>query len=627
MDPRRRFALVFAATALAAYVLAGCTGESEFYARADADEANRLALDHEGQSNCVAEALRAAPTDACPLEPTGEAHPSAGILVLDDFYVQHFAANGVDSTLYYAENPNAAVACAADPRILICAGPLQSWFAGANTARSSNGELPDIILPGAGRFVAAFGWWNNADLDDFIHVDDTATDEEYYVRPGPNNEFVPKDGSRLVSYVEPGTHPSYDGMMRPGPDEPDIRYVLSNALLASSPVLYTQTDGEDDISLTTAVIWVDGSLLRTYRVTTVSDAILAPSSDGRFPFSPSTRSRIDIDVYGAIAPGPVAALYETNAGPVMNEYASPSWGLCPNACIPGPVAAGGTPLDTVLGPTQGALFARHIPETEPGSLNTAEGRLADFQARHRAWIDLLPMTRLHAGYGFVPLAWTPSMQMPLGADPDGRPTIPPNGYFAPEAWLGLWRDFTLDGFVGPVANRTDPYEGGSRPHPFDYYRSNGEFLPLVPPLHEEYLNVTLTPHDTWGPVGVYYLPSGEWPGDATAQSPEDCGYPPDYGGIIRLVICPTVSADSAKPIHIRLGRSARESASAGAGWILPAMNNPDGHLSLFYPLWFPTGSPGFTMCSEPLVLEYEHTGETHAETVQDCDVIAPWREP
>ena len=175
------------------------------------------------------------------------------------------------------------------------------------------------------RDSAAYGWWNNVDNDAYIHVDDTGLGKNNAVTTGPNNEWVLKPAATVVSYIEPGTHPSYDGMARPSTLEPDIHYAPLATTQASTPVVYQQKDGDGDASNTAAILWLDGSVLRTITVTTVAEAHFAPSPDGTLPFTRTAQSRVDVDRYLGLAPGPISEAYGALAGPMMDEVASPSY--------------------------------------------------------------------------------------------------------------------------------------------------------------------------------------------------------------------------------------------------------------------------------------------------------------
>ncbi|HVL47797.1 MAG TPA: hypothetical protein VM889_04500 [Candidatus Thermoplasmatota archaeon] len=618
MHPRLRFALVFVSTAVAAYLVAGCTSESDFYARADVDESGRSALAALGQFNCMEAGLLAAGTPECPRVPTGAKRPVEGILVLDNFYVQIMGPSGVDTSLQYATDPATAIRCAElratgqGQALSGCSGPYTSLIAGSNSARASRGALPDMILPGVGQFHSAYGWWDNLDGDDFITVDDTGL-EGARVVPGPKNEWILKPGATMVSYVTPGTHPTYDNPRRPAATEPDVHYAPLTTYHASTAVVYQQKNAGGDGDRLTGIVWIDGSLLRSIRVFTVTDPIFAASPDG-LPFTPRTTSLVDIDDYSAVAPGPVTTLYSALFGPFMDEFASPSFGTCPNACIPGPVPTGGTALAEV-GALQGFAFGRHESETHPASLGTAAGRQTDFEDQFHGWIDVIQMTRTTVSYQNLG-AWGWSMQQPLGADPEGRPTIPPGGSISPEAWIGIFRDLSRDGRVGRVANPADPYEGGSRPMPDDYYRSEGEFYGLEPKLNKDnVLILTFTPDTDWGPVGVYSF------------YPDRMGdpIPPTTAGCLpgTASICLQVNGGSAQPFTTFLRPAGQYSAHPGAS-STPAIESPFGHYGTHQAIWFPTGSPGFTVCTMDVPLTYAIGEVAVTETVRDCDYVAPW---
>ncbi|HVL47798.1 MAG TPA: hypothetical protein VM889_04505 [Candidatus Thermoplasmatota archaeon] len=614
LHPRLRSAFVFAATALAAYLVAGCTtGSGDFYAATEASEPGRTGLENQGQRNCMVEALAQQETSDCPGVATGAPHPARGILVLDDFYIQ---PGGPASPSSLSEGALVEGYRCWSNQPTSCSGPTNNLISGMNTARASRGLLPDIILPGAGRFMAAYGWFNNTNGDESVRVDDTGRTPSGAVTAGPANEFVRKPDGNLVSYVEPGSRPSWDNLMRPGDIEPDITYVMQDFATMRTAYLYEQKSaGTYAGQPAAATIWFDGSLLRTLTVTTVTDPLFTPAPNGR-PYTTTASSLVDIDVYGALAPGPVSALFASVAGPAMDRYASPSWGLCPNACVPGPVPLGGTPASGPGGLAQGLVWAPNLPETRLGSGNSAEGRLQDFQEGYRGWVDVIPAMRATYAGWFIPVAWTPTLPVPLSRSGAGEPepTLPPGTFFAPEAWVGVWNDRSQDGRIGLV-DASDPYEGGSRPNPDNYYDSRGEFFGVEPKLPEgrAYVTLTFTPDTDWGPGGVYHYYSS-MPNDPFAESPSDCM-------VNGAVFCFGVTSGSTKSFELVL---TGVSPSGGGGWFVSTMPNPKGHYSPLTSVVFPAGSPGFTVCTDVLVTEWAEGGSLVRDAVRDCDHYAPW---
>ncbi|HVL48963.1 MAG TPA: hypothetical protein VM889_10435, partial [Candidatus Thermoplasmatota archaeon] len=270
-------------------------------------ETDRLALEAAGQANCVSEVVRAEdPLARCPAEATGWIHPAEGLRVLDDTYV----VTGPTHPYKFTGWASTTAKNVEEGRRADYLSIVQMLLDGGNWRQDSEGEMPDIITPGVGNFVALYGWW--ADLDG----DGVAEIKPIYANPGPDNEWVAKGGATVVSYVEPGSRPELTNRAQPGKSDPDIVYV--------SQGVYRQDY---------VILFLDGSLLRRTTVTTVADALLSADGEGR-PYTADAYSRVDIDVYAALAPGPLEALYGAVAGEISDHYGAPSLGICPARCQP-----------------------------------------------------------------------------------------------------------------------------------------------------------------------------------------------------------------------------------------------------------------------------------------------------
>ncbi|HVL49591.1 MAG TPA: hypothetical protein VM889_13630 [Candidatus Thermoplasmatota archaeon] len=428
---------------------------SQAHVALEAREPDRGALDARGQFNCVSEAL-ARGGGRCPAERVETAFVETGVKILDAYYATTgFASpsNLVDGYRARVENPDS-------PQPSSALFAVRETNYGANAHRGTDGDLPDLILPGLGAFRAWYGWWDDKDLDGVIDI-------AYEARAGPSggvarwleaNEWVPDTAGNIVSYIDPGSRPSYASVNRPADGMPEFAYYYRGG-----EVLDYAQSGQ--------TLHTDGSLLQTYHVATVTDAFPAPEGD--FPFTPTATSLVDLDVHPAAAPGPLAALYAaTLAGPV-NALGSPSTGYCPDQCRPTlPLAA----LASVA-PVGGLVYAPYPREWAEGSGSSNEGRLFDadgnalaggYAERYQPWIDLLPSTARPGNAGVA------EPNGPLtGRSAGGRPAAGP-GWLGFEIWTGLHRDLDADGFVGRAGD--DPYRGGGRPIPDDYYNHLGEFI-------------------------------------------------------------------------------------------------------------------------------------------------------
>ncbi|HVL49449.1 MAG TPA: hypothetical protein VM889_12895 [Candidatus Thermoplasmatota archaeon] len=541
----------------AALLLVGCltveTG-TRYPAHFEMDEAGAAELARLGQRTCLVEAVTA-PTAACPEEATGADHPATGVLVLES----------VAKTVGLARWPDADVE-SGDVVVNDGAGTARmSW------QHASNGLVAPLIAPGFSDFYALLGHYRDDESDREIRFNGST----------PENEWVGREGAVIVAYVDPGPRPAYSDRVRPTENAPDFRYVDEGGGLYR---------GQD------LVVVLDGSLLQTLRVVTVSDARLAPDRPEGPPFVPGPGSRVDIDDYAAHAPGPIAAAYAP-LGPAVASVASPSLGTCPNACQVHPVPLTGTPVAEPAASAQGQLFAPYLPEWREGSGNTAAGRYDAYAQGYTPWIDLLLLT----GYRYDfngPL---------LGGARGDDPTMAP-GYLGFEVWTGFWKDQNGDGHVG-AAPQPDPYEGGARPMPDDYIHHRNEFVHADPVgLEFDTFNVTFIPDTEWGATGVFvvWYVSGVWFVPYAFPNPE-CAHMPLPGDV-----CVANWYSGSSPIVIEALRPTWTS------------DTTPGHYKMAVYLFLPAGSPGFTACTDALELRRFIGDSEVADVVRDCDRVAPF---
>ncbi|HVL48589.1 MAG TPA: hypothetical protein VM889_08540 [Candidatus Thermoplasmatota archaeon] len=451
------------------------------------------ALVHEGrgQHTCLAAASSLALNDArCPLVPTGGTAPANGVVVLDSVYRSSAGLSNQRETISDPEGrlreqqDEGTTSVRADPLPIEVRVPTGLAVGGdTNTRRDSGGDLPDLILPGLGKFEAWYGWWNDLDGDGLLEYRDERQGQAVVARP--DNEWSIKKGATILAWVEPGAHPGYAAHDRPGSASPDFYYSVSG-------ITYNSVGNGQHIFL-------GGSLLGALTVLTVNDATLAPSEFG--PYTPGPESRVDLDRYVAVLPGPLDALYRGTVGPDVDAMGSPSSGslVANGGRVTNPPDATGTALDGPLAFAAGAAYGRYEHETDSDAGSTASGRHADFVAGYRGWIDLLP----RYGYASTGAAANTHVfpgEMP-GRDADGRLAAPP-GFVSFEVRTGLWRDLDADGWIGTAS--ADPYEGGLRPNPDDYVETRGEFFPLFvtshPPRSQPVFAITLTPDGPWDAV-------------------------------------------------------------------------------------------------------------------------------
>jgi len=440
---------------------------------------------------------------------------------------------------------------------------------------------PDVIHPGPAAFRAWFGDWVDLDGDFVI---DVVYDAHGFAR-GAGNEWAVASAATtsLVAYVEPGSHPSPADLERPDASVPDFDYEVAGVVWRGS----VATPGELK-AIEIGPIFVDGSLLQRYEVLSVSDAILAPGE--RLPFTPTASSLVDIDVYAAMAPGPVASLYGL-ASPTINAVGSPGLSYCPNACRTGPVPLGDTPLAPVAGPVEGLVWAPYPQETRPGEGSSSSGRHGDHLARYTPWLDLLPghhdslYVERHTKGSAIPFGPGPLR----GRDADGGQAMAP-GLLGFEARIGVWMDINGDGFVG-VATTPDAYEHGSRPRGDRYDRPGGEYFGAdavdAAGKTAPRLTIRLAPVEDWGPRGVYLCPLS-----------------------VQVATClnaPSSHYTGATPITMS---ATGDPTTRGLYLTTLAVLFPEG-----------TAYGGFTACIDAAYVSHVDAGGPTVTAVHDCDVV------
>ncbi|HVL48591.1 MAG TPA: hypothetical protein VM889_08550 [Candidatus Thermoplasmatota archaeon] len=571
--PRRVLAAVLL-VALTAPLVAGAPVGTEpaFEAR----ENNRVWIDGEGQWNCVPEALEHVARDGCPVQPTGSARPALGVRMLDDHYLTSF---GVGRPFESAQDP--------------ASGP--DAGAGSNLERSSRGFVRDVVLPGAGTFRAWFGWWHDVDDDEVLEY--RGTGDAF----ADGNEWVPIRRHHLVSYVEPGSHPGFATFERPQDSEPDFEYDpgLTPYYSARTPSAY----------FAGVILFTDGSLARTLQVATVTDPILAPSGENR-PWTPTEDSLVDIDLYAAVAPGPVAEVFGVVLGDLVVSTGSPSLGTLAEDGGLGPRPARDTPLegtfaDPPYGAAVGAFWAPYPQEWRPGARSSNAGRGDAYAQAYTDWIDLIP------GYGYGTTGFQFSAYTgqpgPLpGRSATGGQAMAP-GALAFTLRVGVWRDLNLDGYVG-VAKPGDPHDGGSDPRADDYASPRGEYfgIPARTPSGDvlDYTRLVLRPFPDWGAAGAFLYYRGQ--PDVIVEPSRAPPNPVCYSANGCLNDPGAFHVTGSRPVELNVRRDVYEAGLYRSDLLM-----------------LPLGTSGFEIeaCTDTLLVTVpSHAGEVVA-SVWDCDVI------
>ncbi|HVL46980.1 MAG TPA: hypothetical protein VM889_00310 [Candidatus Thermoplasmatota archaeon] len=460
-----------------------------------------------------------------------------------------------------------------------------SW--GSGSPDRETGVAPALVAPGLAHAVAFYGFWADENGNGIVDQAVVVASGSRFERYEPGNEFVPAirrapyEGA-LVAFLEPGAHPpvtaSYE---RPAASEPDVRFAF--------------VEGATRLHRADApIVLLDGSLLETYTMETVAEAVLVPDwAEGRH-YRPEPWSRVDVDVYAALAPGPVAALYAATAAPLVRDVGSPGLGACPEGCSapPAPAPGAGAVVRLAYAAYEDEVSAAWLDDPRRASTNA--GRLATYQERYAGWIDVMPMLVALNG-GERSLART----APLPAAPGAASglAVPPGGLVAAEVRTGLWFDATGDGFVGAVGE--DPYDGGNRPIAHRYRDSAGEFVPVATRSEAGFITmrITLTPDATWGDPGILLVT----PGGAPAP-----------GSGCEVLADPCIS-----------GYAFVEGSESVVLEAWPVHDQRPGHLLTTLYVLFPAGTAagGFTVCTDLRALSFREGGLDVVETLRDCDHV------
>ncbi|HVL48310.1 MAG TPA: hypothetical protein VM889_07125 [Candidatus Thermoplasmatota archaeon] len=580
----------------APFALAAGIGEM----RVEAFETNRAELDAQGQLNCVVEAFQGpTPSPACPLElrrsSPGVLTPDAevtGIRILDAFFASDGLPDSPPATLH-ADGSNVGYSVSSMQRF--------------STERGTGGAVPAVIHPGRGWWTAWYGVWEDKNrdgvLDVRIHVYPGATGNRQSA--APDNEMLGIPHVPIAAFVEPGNHPTQDAAVMPSEDEADFTYNTNTPGATGSDAI----ERRGFVSTNTYAFFYDGSILRTFVVTTVANGTFVPQMDGLPYFCDIGRCLADIDRYPAVAPAPVASLYGAIAAPFVDALPPPAVNLlCPNNCWvpPLPLSPEG---QRAAGPALGALFAEYPQETSTDAsgphASSASGRLSAFQDGYRGWLDLIPSYFIPAGSQ----THKPMVGVSPGSDQAHMP-----GWLNIEIFTGAWKDLNRDGYIG-TASTPDPHEYGNRPLADDYGRSRGEFRPHYA-INENgalkgLLCVFFTPDRDWGPAGVVIGTTVGVPSVGTRYSARTNPCDPSLQNREQVDRDTSVwHVTGNRPFGLYVDPN-------------PAM---EGHYwsSFSRTVFFPQGTAGipFRMCTERASIDYVDDGAPARDEVWDCDHVA-----
>ncbi len=381
-----------------------------------------------------------------------------------------------------------------------------------------------VIMPGLGEFVAILGIWYDF-VPDGVICDRPDDPDGSPAEPAYDgtcyDEFDGASEAVIYGFTEPGNHRPVTSLGASEGWQPDFEYEPS---MAASEGYYRSSGGIPFLSAT-------GSFLETVTVRTATDVILAPLDDVPYHSLPS--SLVDVDEYESVDP-----IVESMWLSIRDEA------LQRTAFIHEVVAdidAAVAPHDDDLEPVVGAA---HDQVFKPWRNEAADAGNAQYLYAEDAhpFMDVRVTTQVYAGDPLV------TNRFFIARDDDIQPSLAGGDHsanpiqFAFAGRLGLWYDWSADGWIGDVCPGMDPdcdpYKGGTVDDP-NRYDDASEFVGVCP---VESIAATLTPEGgKWGAAGVYVI-----------HDADDGGSNP-YDDVVGTIESPVSSHDVRVTRHVLEG--------------------------------------------------------------------------
>lgn len=322
--------------------------------------------------------------------------------------------------------------------------------------RRSTGVASDVMLPGAGQYYAWYGNWTDADEDGIIDRSRADNTIDFWSIPG----------GKLFSFVEPGSHPTFDSNTRPNSTRYDFSYTFGTPYFAGQNYF----------------VWShDGSLLRDVVVTTLANPVLEPAPNG-LPFKCGDACLEDIDVYPALVGDPIRTIYSTIVGPVVDN-ALPTVGFS-STTVPPTLAPFVAPVLALVNsnPATPYLDARLAPtnENETRAANGSSIGARGVEAYATGYHVYFNAAIRYLVNGVAVTSDRVALANAAGTGPAAAP-----GWLSVRASLGVWKDLNNN----TVAN-TGEFIGGCMP---GRDRPNND---------RANINYSLMPVGTWGTAPI-----------------------------------------------------------------------------------------------------------------------------
>jgi len=483
--------------------------------------------------------------------------------------------------------------------------PATAYFAGPvrmyEAATGENMERSDIILPGASLNWAHYGFWNDTDGDGILEArnicsantggcvprNDANGTNEWARDPagllsgpiGPDNATY---GGEIVSFIEPGMHNDIFSNSRPGPNTPDFRWSW----------LPPENTRPGQWNSPFYMVWYDGSLFQKLTWKTLVNATLTPSGNSDpFECTVATNCLLDVDVYSAVAPGPVEALYGATLAPTVNSLPPVNFAITNTPTPPEPVVAALEPVNYA--------FAPFPAEYDDPRSSAGQVGYENYTQDYHAWMDFtsryIVTTGVISGY-YESFAF---------GGPKGNDASSPPGLWGGALYTGVWKDINGDGIIGEYVNDAWPenenpgsednrYYYGWNMEPNNYNDDTGEWFGFFPEGCDgenltKRAQITLTPAGgSWGTVPVLVT-------DPFMNDPTVWYLPDDPQGVIKGTA------------------SCNENDLAIGLWF--------ADFSVFFPIG---NEVAFDIKVDPIVINYKKGAVTVKDSVWDVDTILPF---